>query len=354
MNGTLIMVEVRSYDGVRNWIQSAKSVSILTDDNVWIPTYNSWYYQFPIRWITGTVFIMSGLTAGIFLLQHFVVLHDKFVLRNSHGSFWNFCKSRMSFIIMALVIEFIYAPVIGFMVIIGGFGSTGNLPDFCVRFFTTYLSGLSFVTTLLSAAVWNRMLLKVQSSKHQSLFSRILNGKYPLVSIILYTYPVFVDGVITGLYVFRIIITPSIESSFIAGTYSLIQFVIGLYFFISAMKFQKEIKIRSQFVSKNNNDVAETAERMSFVAIGISISMLLYCIGCALMAFTKFWLTPFGWTLAWGIASIGHCFQSLFHVAMFRPRPRQKDNGVSGMNSKITTRFQSKRVASSVDASRQQ
>lgn len=325
-SSTPLMVDVEGVPCLRSLVEKALFISVSPDSNVWIPMYNSWYYQFFMRWFTGTVFLISGCTAGLFLFRHLIIIRKKFLTKvassnRSSTTLWKFCYSRLNIIFFALFVELIYAPTLSGFLLLGGMGSTVYIGEQITLFFITHLSGLSFVATLLSAAVWNRMLSKLENTQDLSFFGKIINGKYPRVTMILITVPLVIDLTISWLYALRIIVAQSFFSHYIAGIYAFLEFVFGCFFFFSARRYQKKAKTITESANIEDASVAEVMKRTSIIAISIAFSMMMYTIGSSIMAFSMtFFFTPTGWALAWSIATCGHCFQSLFHVIMFRPQ----------------------------------
>lgn len=242
----------------------------------------------------------------------------------------NFARKKVSIIFLALFLIFCYSSANGVAVCFGGMGSAEHATELVALIFATGFSGAGFTTTLLSASVWNRMLYETQSNQNQSLITKIMIGKYPLISIIMYSAPIVLDIVAIITAITYVLIPPSIETSYIAIAYSFVEFGTGAYFFVSNVRFQRELKLISKNSHNQKTDAVETASRMFKTVMAIVASMFIYVIGTAIMGFARdFWLTPEGWVLAWSIAMTGYEFHTLFHLFLFRPVWNKGQHGVT-------------------------
>ncbi|SPQ95930.1 unnamed protein product (mitochondrion) [Plasmodiophora brassicae] len=299
--------------------------AVYPDVNVWHATFSSWQYQLFIRALPSAVLIASGTIAAAYSTLHLRLIYEGYVHdvpagRRSVPRYVLYLRQSVGLPHYVLAIETVTATLCGSVLAINGFFSTPNLAFPTATYFMTLLSGWSFVASLLSSAVWIRQAAGLIDSK--TFLTRVLRGDHPLVFALMVIVPVAVDTAVS--VVWSSYIYTALLSSIGAVVQFLSQLTVGVHVLFTVLRyywFVHDVQSLSVHASGRQPGMDDLLARLSRCALGMSLSMILICIGTALMAVsTSFLFSPSGWTICFSLAYNGRALDSVFRVAMFRPR----------------------------------
>lgn len=314
---------------------AGQNVTVFPDENVWQTTFASWYYQLFVRILPSVVLIVSGGVAVVFLASHVRRITDKYmdvvpVGQRSFSRWATFVRSSANLPHAVLLIETTTATLSGVALAIGGHFSTPNLPYPAVMYFLSLLGGWSLASSLLSASVWIRQVAGLIDS--EMILTRILRGDYPIAFILLVFVPVAADTAISAIwatYMYAEVIA-TVEGAMLF----LLQMTVSVHVLVVVLRyywFARDVQSRTTGVTGRKPGMDALLARLSRCALGMSLSMIMVCIGTALPALqpVRFLYTPAGWTLSFSLAFNGRALDSAFRVAMFKPRPAIRPTAIS-------------------------
>ncbi|XXQ33394.1 TRP C-terminal domain-containing protein [Plasmodiophora brassicae] len=314
-----------------------KNVTVYPDVNVWQATFASWYYQLFVRVLPSLVLVASGVTALVYCVSHARVICDNYddsriaMEPRSLTSRVAFARRSLRLPHAVLVIEVITATLSGIVLAVGGYYSTPNLPLPVVEYFITLLSGWSFTSSLLSSSVWIRHLSRVVDSN--ALLTRVLRGDHPAVFVALAVFPVALDTAVS--IMFSAYINAPIVTTITSGIVFLLQLTVSLHVLWGVFRYYWTVRRTTNAVG-GAKDMDAFLVRLSRCALGMSLSMILFCTGTALMGIAvSFVYSPPGFTVCFTLAYTGRALDSAFRVAMFRPRPTRPRDAVNDRHQRI-------------------
>lgn len=301
------------------------NATVFPDANPWLPTLSSWYYQVFVRILPSTILIGSGATAAAFFAMHLLVMQRRFVGKvpqhcRTPRRLLEFAVDHMGLGQVTLFVEMITATLSGVILAVGGYCSTPNLPDTVVFFFTSLLCGWSFACSIASATVWTREYEKVAGKPHPSLMNRILSGEYRFVTLTLCLVPIVLDTIMSVAFAMNYFAPLLVEAGSV--TLFLLEVLLSVHVLIGVVRFYwkaRVVGIQVQDAVCNTSSVNRVLQRISHSALGLSLSMIIACIGLALTGLQSFVFSPAGFTTSFSLSYMGRALDSAFRVAMFKP-----------------------------------
>ncbi|XXQ33498.1 Uncharacterized protein PBTT_03960 [Plasmodiophora brassicae] len=304
------------------------NATVFPDRNVWVGTYTSWYYQLFVRAIPGTVLLGAGAVAAVFLAVHLMNIAKRY--NSSTGSApreGNAQRHRITYIVkrigipqVTLMVEAITATAAGLGLAIGGLYSTSNLSEGASGFFITLLSGWGFACSIGSGIAWNRDLhAVVDTGAKPSLATRILRGDYRTATAALCIVPILLDTAVSASIAMQY--SPLLlDLVYIAVLFAL-QLMVSGHIIAGVVRFYKVARQVRRNVVRNGNDAVDgVLKRLSFCALGMALSMIMYCAGAAVLAIPSVGFSPGGWTVSFAMSNTARALDSAFRVAIFKPR----------------------------------
>ncbi|XXQ33437.1 Uncharacterized protein PBTT_03899 [Plasmodiophora brassicae] len=299
------------------------NVTAFPDANVWEATFGSWYYQLFIRILPGAILIGSGCAAVSFFAAHMRIINEKYenavpAERRSRLRWLAFVRRSAGLPHAVLAIEMVTATSCGIVLAVGGFQSTPDLPFPVVAYFMTLFGGWSFTSSLLAASTWIRHIM--EHSESQSWLTRVLRGDYKVVSVLLIVVPVASDTAASAVWsTYRYSAALSATTS---GILFLLQLTVGVHVLVIVLRYCYLVSdVQSQLVVPGREPRMDAfLKRLTRCALGMSLSMVLICVGTALASSVSFLNIPTGWTTCFALAYNGRALDTAFRVAMFRPR----------------------------------
>lgn len=316
-----------------------QNATVSPDANVWQSTFASWYYQLFIRVLPSAILIVSGVTALVYFVSHIRLMDADYSITvpkasRSLARRATFIRKSLSLPHAVLATEVLTSTLSGVVLSIGGYMSTPNLPYPVVAYFVTLLSGWSLASSVMSSSVWIRHLSLI--CEQEALLSRILRGDYPAVFALLLAIPVAIDtafSVLCSTYGNGSVLVIAASSSIF-----LLQLVVGLHVLFGVMNYYWIVRnIQRRTVSGatrwTTTGMDAFLARLARCALGMSLSMILVCIGSALAALASESLyNPPRWTFCFALTINGRALDSAFRVAMFKPR----SNSVEPEGAQVT------------------
>lgn len=304
------------------------NVTAFPDENVFGPAFASWQYQVFVRAVPGACLIASGVFAVIFLVWHVAIINEDFYAepgRRRTLRYWlAFIRARLRLAHAILAVEMFSSLLPGVILLVGGYQSTPNVSAPLLGYFTTLFGGWSFVASLASASVWFNKFHDILPGRQPSVISRIICGEYRSISVLLCLVPIILD---TSMSVcFALYYYPPMLMIGASTTMFLLQFVVGSHVLLGLTQYYRTAHtIQSSVGGAAGHDasVDHLLRRLSWCALGMSLSMLMYCAGTAVMGISlDYVFTPTGFTLVWALINNGRALDSAFRTAMFRPGRR--------------------------------
>ncbi|CEO98995.1 Uncharacterized protein PBTT_06222 [Plasmodiophora brassicae] len=304
-----------------------RNATVRPDVNVWRSALASWYYQLFVRILPSVVLIVSGMTAAVFLVVHMRIIDGEH-MSDAHTVRQRSLPRRASFIWKALglphavlAIEVATSTLSGAVLAIGGFYSTPNLPYPVLQYFTTSLGGWSLSASLLSASAWIRHLPVVVDA---SLATRLIRGDRPVAFALLLTVPVAIDT--AGSVLFALYNSNQVVPTVVSALGFVFQLTFSLHVLVSVMHYYRtarRVRLQATRAAGDQDDgMGPVLTRLSRCVLGMSLSMILICVGAALVVASSAHLyRPSQWTICWTLVYNGRALDSAFRVAMFKPRP---------------------------------
>ncbi|XXQ34194.1 TRP C-terminal domain-containing protein [Plasmodiophora brassicae] len=313
------------------------NVTVYPDPNAWVDTYQSWYYQTFVRFIPSLIFIASGLVAAYFFAIHMVLVRDDADSRNNYKSLparVGTIARKISSAHTVLAIEMVTSTTIGVVDAASGFFSNSTLPDRLVLYMFMHFNGWGLACSVLSARVWYRHLHAVMEPVgNVSIVTRVLRGDYVWVTCFLCAASIIADTA-GSVYFATFHLTSGV--AIVTGAFILtMQLVLGTNLLIATVRFfltarETTSTVSGAVVPNSRVPMQRVLRRLAACALGLALSMLLYCSGLLIIAGQQdYFDTPPGWTLAWSLGITGRALDSAFRVAMFRPRRRSNRCGVT-------------------------
>lgn len=302
-----------------------KNATVFPDVNVWQATLTSWYYQLFVRILPSSVLIASGVTAAVYFASHMGIVYTEYQSAVTEGCrslprLIGFLRKSLSPSHAVLAVEMTTASLTGVILAVDGFYSTANLPFPVVGYFVTMLSGWSFASSLLSASVWVRHLSRLVASN--SLLTRIVRGDFRIVFILLIVVPIAIDTAVSALLTMHY--NTQGVTTVVSAIIFLLQLTVGLHVLLGVLRYYWTVRDIQSHVNKpagRGSRLVTILRRLSHCALGMSLSMLMLCMGTVLMAASSaFMYTPAGWTICFTLSYTGRALDSAFRVAMFKPR----------------------------------
>lgn len=308
-----------------------RNVTIYPDVNVWEAAYAGLSYQLFVRGFPSAILILSGLSAAVFFIVHMRNIAAR-VTRDTPSNRSVPAARRLRLVAsyialphVTLFVEMVTATAAGLVLAVGGYYSTPNIEFPVQAFFSTLLGGWGLACSIACAMTWTRKLTEVIGARDVSWITRIIRGDKPIVTALLCTIPIVLDTAVTSNFTHNY--CPPILANGYGVISTLFQIVIGVHVIISVCRYHRMVlKVQvgvGELSLRRDANVDKVMQRLSRCALGLSLSMILNCCGSGIIgAAPVYAYTPEGWTLAWTLTYTGRALDSVFRVAMFKPRLR--------------------------------
>jgi hypothetical protein len=228
----------------------------------------------------------------------------------------------------ALILEMVTCTLNGLVLAIGGLRSTSNRPLAIGNFFTTQLSGFTFVSTILAGLVWSQLC----NPTEQRPWTTCRKVKLALGLII----PLALDTMASLVMSVREVghsLGETVASNIVAmagGTVALMQLVAVAYFTNASVRFIIESRVQQTELGVLNFDARMDAflRRLSWWTVGLGTSMTVYVFTLPITILPVFY-TPSVWTACWSVGGLSKSIGSICRVNMLRSQRQRTRKSTS-------------------------